>query len=205
MAKYEPSKRMPRQAASSVAVTVVRTVPNQCPECLWAVQEAERKEKELLAKNEAALVAHKEHGKFLKTQLAKSAGDPALNEVFKKLFEDCVLLQAEKVVDILLAQDEEFGKQDFDRLRMIEAAAENFKIMQIATEIQFKQKEVQLGPTSEETKRLLDKLYSWKGLNDAISRLPNADDVCKTSVVQEDAGRYWKVAVRLAKGIELSR
>jgi hypothetical protein len=81
-----------------MAVTGIGTMPTRCPECVWAVQEAERKEKELLAQNEAALLAHKKHGEFLQAQLAKCSGNPALNEVFQKLFEDCVILQAEKVV-----------------------------------------------------------------------------------------------------------
>lgn len=198
IAKYEPNKRDLRQVASSTAETLVGAVPNQCPECLWAVQE-ERKEKELLAQNEAALVAHKEYGKFLQAQLAKSTGDPALNEVFKKLFENCVFLQAEKVVKILLAQDKEFGKQEFERLRMMKAAAENLKVVESAAEVRFKRKEAQVGSDSEETWRLSNKFYSWKTLNLMISKLPNADDGRVPSFAQIKAGARWGCAVRLAK------
>ena len=207
--KYVPNKRGFWQGAPSTAV--IRTVPNQCPECFWAVQEAKRKEKELLAQDEAALLAHKEHGKFLQTQLAKSAGDPALNEVFKKLFEDCVFHQAEKVVKILLAQDKNISRPDSDRIHMIKAAAENLKILESAAQIQWKRKAAQNDIPPDETERHLSKLNFWIALNRSISaRFPNSDHEVGTiwpSYHQDtlEAGRFWTSAVNLAKCMDLDR
>lgn len=208
IARYEPNKRDVRKVASSTAVTVVITLPNQCPECVWAVQEAERKEKELLAQNKAALAAHKEHGKFLETQLCKSAADPALNEVFKKLYEDCVFLQAGKVVEILLAQDKDFSEPDFDSLHMIRAAEDNLKILENVAQIQ--RKAAQLSVPPKETERALSKSMSWVALNHSISLLLNADYEVDTFLPTSDkniaeAGRCWRTAVKLAKGMERDR
>jgi hypothetical protein len=205
IAKYEPDPRNRWQVASSSALTVVRIVPNQCPECVWAVQE-EEKEKELLAQKEAALVAHKEHGKFLQAQLANSAGDPALNKVFKKLFDDCVLLQAGKVVDILLALDKDSRKPDFQIIDMLKAVAENLVILESAAQIQWKRKVAQVDVLSEETEQLLSKSKSWIALNHDISRLLNADDeVNKNQRVFHifNANPRWRTAVILAKAMKL--
>ena len=198
-------------SAFGVTLLVAIGMSIRCPNYKWAVREAERKEKELLVHNEAALVAHKEHGKFLETQLAKSTGGPALNEVFKLLFEDCVFLQAEKVVEILLARDKDFTKPNFDRVRMIKVAAENLKILESAVRIQWKRKSAQFGPASIETTRLFEKLDSWIALNHSISkRFHNADyevdasgPSCNHNEVE--ASRSWKTAVNLAKGMKLDR
>ena len=175
---------------------------------MWAVQETERKEKELLAQNEAALLAHKKHGKFLQDQLTKSSGDPALNEVFKKLFEDCVFLQAGKAVDILLALDKDSSKPDFQIIDMLKAVAENLVILESAAQIQWKRKVAQVDVLSEETEQLLSKSKSWIALNHDISRLLNADDeVNKKQRVFHifTANPRWRTAVILAKAMKLDR
>jgi hypothetical protein len=208
MTKYKPNERGIRQVSSPTAIKVLGTVPIQCPECGLAAQEADRKEKELLAQNEAALIAHKEHGKFLQTQLANSAGHPALNEVFKKLFEDCLFLQARKVVEILLAQDKDFSKPAFDRVRLIQIAVEKLKILESAAEIQWKRNSAQSGPASIENTRLFEELDSWISLNHSISKgSPNADyEVEKGAPFYNyyvvEASRCWKTAVNLAKGMK---
>jgi hypothetical protein len=191
-----------------MAVTGIGTMPTRCPECVWAVQEAERKEKELLAQNEAALLAHKKHGEFLQAQLAKSAGDLALKEVFKKLFEDCVFLQAGKALDILLALDKISSKPDFQIIDMLKAVAENLVILESAAQIQWKRKVAQVDVLPEETEQLLSKSESWVSLNHDISRLLNADYEGNKShrlFHSFDANRRWRTAVILAKGMKLDR
>lgn len=208
MTKYKPSESDVRQVLSPTAVKVLG-MSIRCPDCELAVRETERKKKELLAQNEAALVAHKKHGNFLEAQIAKSWRDQALNKVFNKLFEDCVLLQAGKVVKILLAQDKDFSKRGLDRLRMIKAAAENLKIMESAAWIHFnREKSFARRFFSVKTQQLPSKLNSWIALNYSISSLPYAASTVDTTKlssnkVEVEAAKWWKTAVTLAKGMEL--